>query len=757
MRWSSWFVVAATLAAIPALQARASTPIAYYELDDLGELGGDSQVLDFTEPHLYLRGHHLACRIGSVNGINESGEVVATRIDSDGNSYVTVDQEVLPSTYPPSVGCSISDDRYVVGQDALGAAVWYAPYGTFREYPTAVAPANAVDSILFSITKRGRTNSGPIQLLSAAGAFRTVADHVRPYLGTYLPDLSLQHPQLSEMATVNGIAYLPDSNLTFYLVGTFHDGNAAWSEPRPFWLYSAPGLSYLDTPSRPVLGSVFHAVTSRGTAVGCHVGPGQSWSLIHGSSWGERFDPPHGSCLFDINESEVGAGYARAGPGMNTGHLSAPDGFAYMFDSMRQGIPFVDAQQSGWIIESIHGINARGELAANAIHPNGKRHAVRLRPTTIPDRLEVVGPFETHPEVEGPFLRASKKIDVRLHLDRPAPIYSTGQEFQARLVGSSDFFTIPAGSLRLDVELTPQARPPVPTPFSLAFELNGVLATAVVQIVSDVEIDCSDGLDNDFDGFLDCQDTDCNGKECDHPTGLPATCVNGICVAHEEHCDDGLDDDLDGLTDCEDPDCAFFRCAPGMFCLPDAQGDLICSPPPHEYMCVDIEPFSYTSYCPRNCYSGEDEDGDGKEDCQDEDCYGLPCSPDGGAVCGTYECHEADCRNGHDDDNDKLVDCDDFDCDGKECSPFPAGKAICEKYRCVEADCCNRIDDDDDQLMDCADPDCHGKVCPDLEFGFCVCDSDQRRCVDCSNCESEVCDGQVCGGGKGICRKGICG
>lgn len=49
---------------------------------------------------------------------------------------------------------------------------------------------------------------------------------------------------------------------------------------------------------------------------------------------------------------------------------------------------------------------------------------------------------------------------------------------------------------------------------------------------------CGDGVDNEGDGLVDCDDPDCVGSfDC------------------RERCDNGLDDDRDGLTDCDDPDC----------------------------------------------------------------------------------------------------------------------------------------------------------------------------------------------------------
>jgi hypothetical protein len=48
------------------------------------------------------------------------------------------------------------------------------------------------------------------------------------------------------------------------------------------------------------------------------------------------------------------------------------------------------------------------------------------------------------------------------------------------------------------------------------------------------ETSCSDGIDNDCDGKIDCADPDCN------------------C---ETNCSDGIDNDGNGKTDCQDPNC----------------------------------------------------------------------------------------------------------------------------------------------------------------------------------------------------------
>src|SRR5690606_24200229 len=53
---------------------------------------------------------------------------------------------------------------------------------------------------------------------------------------------------------------------------------------------------------------------------------------------------------------------------------------------------------------------------------------------------------------------------------------------------------------------------------------------------------CDDGIDNDGDGAVDCQDSDC----LNHPS----------CAIPDEICDDGIDNDGDGAVDCQDSDCA---------------------------------------------------------------------------------------------------------------------------------------------------------------------------------------------------------
>jgi len=78
------------------------------------------------------------------------------------------------------------------------------------------------------------------------------------------------------------------------------------------------------------------------------------------------------------------------------------------------------------------------------------------------------------------------------------------------------------------------------------------------------ELMCSDGQDDDCDGAVDCDDTDCSAScgptcgdmSCD-PGETSCNCPTdcGAAGSMESSCSDGQDDDCDGLVDCDDADC----------------------------------------------------------------------------------------------------------------------------------------------------------------------------------------------------------
>jgi hypothetical protein len=282
------------------------------------------------------------------------------------------------------------------------------------------------------------------------------------------------------------------------------------------------------------------------------------------------------------------------------------------------------------------------------------------------------------------------------------------------------------------------------------------------------EQDCQNGLDDDVDGLLDCQDPDCgsdpycfggnencgNGKDDDgdglidcldpdcksHPlctTPGPEDCVNKRdddgdtlidcqdpdCALHpaclapgQENCTNGRDDDGDGLVDCQDPDCVFHpacvkpgqeNCVNGVD--DDGDGLVDCQDPDCVFHPACVKPGQ------ENCVNGVDDDGDNLVDCQDPDCAAHPACVKPG---------QENCVNGADDDGDGLVDCQDPDC-----FTHPA----CVKPG--QENCTNKIDDDNDNLIDCKDPDCAGHpACgPSVEICVNLKDDDGDGKTDCDD------------------------
>jgi hypothetical protein len=167
---------------------------------------------------------------------------------------------------------------------------------------------------------------------------------------------------------------------------------------------------------------------------------------------------------------------------------------------------------------------------------------------------------------------------------------------------------------------------------------------------------CDDGVDNDGDSFVDCDDADCYSS--------PA------CGGTSEVCNDGVDNDNDGYTDCDDADCSQDTACQGSndeICDngTDDDGNFLCD-------CVDI--FACFMECmlvpgeETDCTDGLDDDQDCLVDCDDSDCSSDP------ACGGTPEV----CDNGTDDDGDGNTDCDDADCVGdSSCLCYPLQTVSC--------------------------------------------------------------------------------
>jgi endonuclease I len=155
---------------------------------------------------------------------------------------------------------------------------------------------------------------------------------------------------------------------------------------------------------------------------------------------------------------------------------------------------------------------------------------------------------------------------------------------------------------------------------------------------------CEDGLDNDEDGYIDCEDYDCSRDPavtvCGEPPELEDT---------DDECEDGLDNDEDGYIDCADFDCTRD---------PDIS---VCRSAPED---TDAA-----------CDDGLDNDRDGRVDCEDVDCVRDPAvTACRGEDMGNENTPER-CRDGLDNDDDGTRDCDEPACaahlDSPECGDDP--------------------------------------------------------------------------------------
>jgi hypothetical protein len=124
---------------------------------------------------------------------------------------------------------------------------------------------------------------------------------------------------------------------------------------------------------------------------------------------------------------------------------------------------------------------------------------------------------------------------------------------------------------------------------------------------------CDDGIDQDDDGRIDCEDLECDGATCD---AMGRTCIMASCggcrdATTETACGDGADEDCDGLTDCADSDCNGMECSNDAMC-----SGMIC-------------PGCPSGFVERMCGDSTDDDCDNLSDCADPDCMGLVCGANG--------------------------------------------------------------------------------------------------------------------------------
>jgi hypothetical protein len=158
-------------------------------------------------------------------------------------------------------------------------------------------------------------------------------------------------------------------------------------------------------------------------------------------------------------------------------------------------------------------------------------------------------------------------------------------------------------------------------PFAMATATWGQAACTPTEI--DTELTCNDTLDNDCDGFIDGEDTDCQ------------------CIPAQEICDDGIDNDCDGFTDGSDTDCQAGDCTAYLdkgTCNNDPNCEWTGSP--KNGSCGDAPVCQPTAPDESGlCNDGVDNDCDGLSDCADTgDCGTAP-------ICQATDCSVYTTRN----------------------------------------------------------------------------------------------------------------
>ncbi len=284
-------------------------------------------------------------------------------------------------------------------------------------------------------------------------------------------------------------------------------------------------------------------------------------------------------------------------------------------------------------------------------------------------------------------------------------------------------------------------------------------------LLEDCSAECSDGLDNDQDGATDCDDSSCqNDASCESDGGAPGAGgdpgLGGVAglggsaygIPYEMSCTDGVDDNLNGLVDCADPTCSSDVACTGTGGAPGAGGD------PGLGGLGGTGGTPYSIPYEMSCDNGFDDDLDSMVDCSDPDCAtNAACSGSGGAggyggtggdppIGGTagnggtggdpgtggiigyggaaYGVPFEDCTDGIDNNYDGLADCDDPYCQVSTACQGTGGVAGAGGEPGVggepgiggmggtlygvpyELYCDNGYSDDMDGLVDCDDPDC---------------------------------------------------
>jgi hypothetical protein len=303
------------------------------------------------------------------------------------------------------------------------------------------------------------------------------------------------------------------------------------------------------------------------------------------------------------------------------------------------------------------------------------------------------------------------------------------------------------------------------------------------------DADCSNHIDDDYDGLIDCEDPDCIFTSGNCGLDVPNAATGQQPENTLELCTDNIDNDDNGQFDCGDgscqdlPEACCFKETTNAACYDgldnDGNGFADCG----DFQCrstlfvtVCRESFDNHSDTFPLCTDGIDNDDDGFTDCEDSACSEHPscgCQEGIDDCFGNEDTFEA-CSDFLDNDNDGDIDCGDIQC---EQNLNPQIASYCEQ---IEEDtlieCSDGLDNDGDGFADCADFSCNpastvnpqdiqlAALCPSentLEQCTDGIDNDENGFVDCADfgCDDDGEISEVCADlletGPGKCSDGI--
>ncbi len=158
------------------------------------------------------------------------------------------------------------------------------------------------------------------------------------------------------------------------------------------------------------------------------------------------------------------------------------------------------------------------------------------------------------------------------------------------------------------------------TPESIAYcEITG--NTNLIKTDENTLETCSDGIDNDGDGYIDCNDYSCNGNGTSKDSQATPEAIAYCSISEEkenteEKCSDNRDNDLDGLIDCDDPNCKTMA-----YCQ-----DVGMEPPDRPDNFDELDPAQISAILAQEmhiCTDGIDNNKNGKKDCDEYRCHML--------------------------------------------------------------------------------------------------------------------------------------